>query len=169
MARNRKNGSQAIGFGPVLKALLLCLLIAGAGVGYVWQKEQINRLSRQIDERGVRLSKLLDDNQNRKRLLADLRSLGSVEARIKVLNLGLAQPSPAQVWHLVEPSRQAPRPAPPPAVRRAKCPSADSGPGHRTYEPINGLLPPPVTPSDEEPIAAGGRQLGLMALSSRPR
>jgi len=112
MAPNRKNGSPAIGFGPVLKALLLCLLIAGAGVGYVWQKEQIDRLSRQIDERGVRLSKLIDDNQNRKRLLADLRSLGSVEARIKALNLGLAQASPAQVWHLVEPSRQAPKPAP---------------------------------------------------------
>jgi len=114
----------------VLKALLLCVLIAGAGVGYVWQKEQIDCLSRQIDERGVKLSRLTDENQNRKRQLADLRSLTCVEARIKELNLGLAQPNPTQMWRLVEPPRQAPKPAPrhpqyagqnarPPTVARA--------------------------------------------------
>jgi hypothetical protein len=41
MARNRKNQSAAMRFGPVLKALLLCLLIGGSGIGYVWQKDQI--------------------------------------------------------------------------------------------------------------------------------
>jgi uncharacterized protein HemX len=112
MARNRKNGSSAIGFGPVLKALLLCLLIGGAGVGYVWQKEQIDSLSRQIDERGVRLARLADENQNRERQLADLRSVRCVEARIKELNLGLAQPSPTQIWRMVEPPREAPKPPP---------------------------------------------------------
>jgi hypothetical protein len=112
MARNRKHGSSAIGFGPVVKALLLCLLVAGAGVGYVWQKEQIDCLGRQIDERRVRLARLADENQNRKKLLADLRSLPCLEARIKELNLGLAQPSPTQMWHLAEPSREAPRPPP---------------------------------------------------------
>ena len=44
MARNRKYQSAAIRFGPALKALLLCLLIGGSGVGYVWQKDQIIRL-----------------------------------------------------------------------------------------------------------------------------
>ncbi len=127
MARNRKHGSSAIRFGPVLKAVLLCLLIAGAGVGYVWQKEQIDCLSRQIDERGVRLSRLTDENQNRKRLLAHLRSLDSVEARIKELNLGLAQASPTQMWHLVEPPREAPKPAPREpqyAAQNARTPAA---------------------------------------------
>jgi uncharacterized protein HemX len=110
MARNRKHGSSEIRFGPALKALVLCLLIAGAGVGYVWQKEQIDRLSRQIDERGVRLDKLIKENENRKWLLADLRSLASVEARIKELNLGLVQPDPTQIWHLAEPPREPPKP-----------------------------------------------------------
>ena len=59
MARNRKNGSAAIGFGTVLKAFLLCVVIGGSGVGYVWQKEQINCLSQQIDKRGARLAELL--------------------------------------------------------------------------------------------------------------
>jgi uncharacterized protein HemX len=130
MARNRKNGSAEIRFGPVLKALLLCLLIAGAGVGYVWQKEQIEGLSRQIDERGVRLRKLNEENENRKRLLADLRSLASVEARIKELNLGLAQPGPTQIWHLAEPPRQPPRPAPrqPQYAAQYARPPAAAGP-----------------------------------------
>jgi hypothetical protein len=127
MARNRKNGSAGIGFGPVLKALVLCLLIAGAGVGYVWQKEQIDCLSRQIGERGARLARLADENQNRKRLLADLRSLPCLEARIKELNLGLAQPSPTQVWHLVEPPREGPMAGPREpqyAIQDARAPTA---------------------------------------------
>ena len=49
MARNRKYQSAAIRFGPALKALLLCLLIGRAGVGYVWQKSQIYELGRQIE------------------------------------------------------------------------------------------------------------------------
>jgi len=44
MARNRKSQSAAIRFGPALKAFLLCLLIGGSGIGYVWQKDQIGRL-----------------------------------------------------------------------------------------------------------------------------
>ncbi len=107
MARYRKNRAAGIGFGPVLKAVLLCALIAGAGVGYVWQKEQIDRLSRQIAERGAGLARLNDQNENRRRQLADLRSIGYLEARIKELNLGLAQPSPTQTWHMIEPPRDA--------------------------------------------------------------
>ena len=127
MARNRKNRSSEIRFGPVLKALLLCLVIAGAGVGYVWQKEQIEGLSRQIDERGVKLGKLIEENENRKRVLADLRSLPCVEARIKELNLGLAQPGPTQIWHLAEPLRQTPKAAssqPQYAAQNARSPMA---------------------------------------------
>ncbi len=109
MARNRKNGRSAIRLGSALgKALVLCLLVGGSGVGYVWQKEQIDRLSRQIDERGVRLARILDENENRKRLLAGLCTVDYLEARIKELNLGLSQPQPAQLWHLPEPPRQWP-------------------------------------------------------------
>ena len=111
MARNRKNGTSAIRFGPVLKAVVLCLLVGGSGVGYVWQKEQIDRLSRQIDERGARLTRILDENENRKRLLANLNTVEYLEARIKELNLGLVQPQPTQLWHLAEPPRERPRPS----------------------------------------------------------
>ncbi len=55
MARNRKNQSAAIRFGPALKAAFLCLLIAGSAVGYVWQKSQIYQLGQQIRQRESQL------------------------------------------------------------------------------------------------------------------
>ncbi len=110
MARNRKHESAAIRFGPTLKALLLCLLIGGAGVGYVWQKDQIQQLGRQIKQREVRLRGLVDQNEKLRKQLGTMRSPGLLEARIKELNLGLVQPDPTQIWRLPEPVREAPVP-----------------------------------------------------------
>jgi hypothetical protein len=106
MARNRKHESAAIRFGPTLKALLLCLLIGGAGVGYVWQKDQIYQLGRQIKQREVRVRELVDQNEKLRKQLSTLCTPALLEARIKELNLGLVQPEPAQVWRLPEPSRE---------------------------------------------------------------
>ena len=39
MAKNRKNQAAEIRFGPVLKVVLLCLLIGGSAIGYVWQQK----------------------------------------------------------------------------------------------------------------------------------
>jgi hypothetical protein len=111
MARNRKYQSAAIRFGPTLKALLLCLLIGGSGVGYVWQKDQIYHLGQQIKKREVRLRELADQNEKLKKQLGTMRSPRLLEARIKELNLGLVQPEPGQVWQLPEPSRELPVPS----------------------------------------------------------
>jgi len=108
MARNRKYRSAAIRFGPALKAFLLCLLIGGAGVGYVWQKEQINRLGRQIKQRELRLEELVELNEKQRRQLATLRSPQVLELRIRELKLDLAPPSPLQVWRLPEPPAEWP-------------------------------------------------------------
>jgi hypothetical protein len=110
MARNRKHESAAIRFGPTLKALLLCLLIGGAGVGYVWQKDQIYQLGRQIKQREVHLRQLVDQNEKFRKQLSQMRSPAPLEARIKELNLGLVQPEQAQVWRLPEPSHELPAP-----------------------------------------------------------
>jgi hypothetical protein len=107
MARNRKYQSAAIRFGPALKAFLLCLLIGGSGIGYVWQKDQIQRLGEQIKKRELRLAALQDENKKRLKLLAQMRSPMWLEDRIKKLNLGLAAPQLPNVWHLDEPSREA--------------------------------------------------------------
>src|SRR5581483_648612 len=111
MARNRKYQSAAIRFGPALKAFLLCLLIGGSGVGYVWQKKQIYELGQQIREREQRLQSLENQNDQLKMQLARMRSRGYLEMRIKQLNLGLVPPQPSQVWLLQETPAVAGRPA----------------------------------------------------------
>jgi transposase len=90
---------------------LLCLLIGGSGVGYVWQKDQIRRLGQQIKEREIHLAQLQEENEKRRKQLATLRSPAFLEARIKELNLGLVQPQLSQIWRLSEPPRELPAPA----------------------------------------------------------
>jgi len=110
MARNRKYQSAASRFGPALKAFLLCLLIGGSGVGYVWQKDQISQLGQQIKKRELRLGDLENQSEKLRKQLATMRSPRFLERRIQELGLGLARPQPNQVWQLDEPARETPRP-----------------------------------------------------------
>jgi hypothetical protein len=106
MARNRKYQSTASRFGPALKAFLLCLLIGGSGVGYVWQKSQIAELGKQRLKAEQRLAELLKQNKS---LTTDLNTLQLptyLEKKIVDLKLGLVRPQPSQFWHLPEPPRQ---------------------------------------------------------------
>ena len=110
MARNRKYQSAATRFGPALKAFLLCLLVGGSGVGYVWQKDQISQLGQQIKKRELRLVELSNQNEKLRKQLAERRSPRFLERRIQELGLGLVPPQPAQVWRLAEPTPDVPRP-----------------------------------------------------------
>jgi len=107
MARNRKYQSAAIRFGPALKAFLLCLLIGGSGVGYVWQKNQIYELGQQIRRRELDLASLENQNEKLKKQLAWMYSPRYLEPRIKELNLGLGPPQPQQKWLLKLPAAKA--------------------------------------------------------------
>jgi hypothetical protein len=100
MARNRKYQSAAIRFGPAIKAFLLCVLVGGSGVGYVWQKSQIDLLGQQIRKREQLLAGLQDQNEKLKRQLSFMSSMNYLEAQIKKLDLGLAPPPASQIWHL---------------------------------------------------------------------
>ena len=111
MARNRKSQSAAIRFGPALKAFLLCLLIGGSGVGYVWQKEQIAKLGHQLKSRETRLNSLQEQDELLRKQLGNMRSPRFLELRIKESNLGLVPPQPSQILRLVEPAADLPRPA----------------------------------------------------------
>ena len=105
MGRNRKYQSATIRFGPALKAFLLCLLIGGSGIGYVWQKDQISQLGRQIKKREVQLAALADQSEKLRRQFGAMRSPRYLEKRIQELGLGLVPHQPAQVWRLNEPAR----------------------------------------------------------------
>ena len=109
MARNRKYESAASRFGPALKAFLLCLLIGGSGVGYVWQKDQITQLGQQIKRRELRLADLKNQSEKLRKQLAMMRSPPALERRIQDLGLGLGPPQQTQVWRLIEPARDLPR------------------------------------------------------------
>ena len=104
MARNRKSQSAAIRFGPALKAFLLCLLIGGSGVGYVWQKEQIANLGTQIKKREAKRQALELANEALRRQLADMRSPLYIRMQIKREGLGLVLPQDNQILRLPEPA-----------------------------------------------------------------
>jgi cell division protein FtsB len=100
MAKNRKNQAAAIHFGPVVKVVLLCFVFCGSAVGYVWEKNEINRLARQISEREKNFAQLRDDNERLANQVTVLHSPVMIDARARQLNLGLVPAQPAQVVRL---------------------------------------------------------------------
>ena len=113
MAKNRKNLAAEIRFGPVLKVVLLCSLIGGSAIGYVWQKSQIGRLGQQIHQRELKLLQLQADNKRLGDQIGFLRSPVMLDRRVKELNLGLAPATPMQVVRFAEtpsaPDKTSPR------------------------------------------------------------
>ena len=103
MAKNRKKQAAEIRFGPVLKVVLLCSLICGSAVGYVWQKNEIYKLGQFIRQRETRLTQLQNDNKRLADQLAILHSPVMLDQRGRELNLGLVPAQPAQVVRLDEP------------------------------------------------------------------
>jgi cell division protein FtsB len=126
MAKNRKHLPVAVRFGPVVKALLLCFVIGGAAVGYVWQKQQISELGKQILAREKRLNELQDANKKLRNQLAMLRLPARLEERAREMNLGLGQPLRQNVWTLPEPAVMPARRAQPGGQYAA---NHDPGPG----------------------------------------
>ena len=101
------------------------MLIAGSAIGYVWQKNEINRLGQQIYQRESRLKQLANDNEKLRVTLADLHSPVMLDQRVRELNLGLVPAQPAQVWRLPEPAAAPPEKTPVPrqlAARQAGAP-----------------------------------------------
>jgi cell division protein FtsB len=102
MARNRKSQSASVHFGPVIKVVLLCFLFCGSAVGYVWQKNEIIILGRQISDREKKLDQLQDDNDRLDSQLAILHSPVMIDERARQLNLGLSPAQPTQIVRLYE-------------------------------------------------------------------
>ncbi len=101
MARNRKYQSAAIRFGPALKALVLCMMVGGSGVGYVWQKNQIVELGRQTTAREAKLNALEEQNEKLRYQLGNMRSAPAMMAQAKAMGLS----APSQTLTLTEPPR----------------------------------------------------------------
>ena len=106
MAKNQKNQAAAIRFGPALKALMVCLLIAGSALGYVWQKSQIGQVEKQIRTKESQLKQVQQDNKILMNQLSSLQSVVSLGQRAR--GMGLVPAQPAQVVWLPEPSSTSP-------------------------------------------------------------
>jgi len=104
MAKKRKNLSAAFWFGPALAAPLICLVIAGAAVGYVWQKGEIERLGRLTRQREHRLRDLTDAHQRLAEQILMEQSPARLDQRVREMNLGLVPLQPGQVVRLAEPA-----------------------------------------------------------------
>ena len=89
-------------FGPALKAVLICLVTCSLGMGYVWQKQQINSLGQKIKENEIALEKIKRENKRRSDNLAYLMSPQELDARLRRLNLDLVVPQPEQIVLLQE-------------------------------------------------------------------
>jgi hypothetical protein len=104
MARNRKHQPAAVRLAPFLKALLLCAFIVVCGVGYVWQKNQLNNLSRRKAAMEKRLWYLRVLNSQQAGHLMKLQSPRALEARVRELGLGLREAHPTQIIRLIDAS-----------------------------------------------------------------
>jgi hypothetical protein len=99
--KNRKSESN-LGLGPAMMAVTLCALFAMLGVGYVWYKNQIGLLGRQIKEHEMRLTELQRDNRLRRDQLAQVCSPVALDARVRQLRLDLGPPAITQIVSLVD-------------------------------------------------------------------
>jgi hypothetical protein len=95
--------SASVRFGPAVKALFLCAFIIASGVGYLWQKSQLQDLGREIADRERKLGDLRRQNQGMKDHLAGLCAPAALDARARGLNLGLMPPPVTQIVRLYEP------------------------------------------------------------------
>jgi len=87
----------------VARSVLACAVVAVAGLGYVWQKNQIYRLGEEIKRREAALMVLEKRNLMLGAQLAQIQSPGQLEVRCQQYNLGLIAPRESQVVRLYEP------------------------------------------------------------------
>lgn len=103
MKRNRKTQSASIRLVPAIKALLLCLFIGGACVGYGWQHKKLHELDAVQRSLEARLSLLRRDNRVLAGQLADLQLPESLLRHMKRLRVTLSPSQPGQIVRLPEP------------------------------------------------------------------
>jgi len=108
MAANRRKESSAVRFGPLLKVCLLCGFFGGAALGYVWQKNQIAQLDREIGDARKELDQQVLRNRQKSDLIATLESHRELERRTAEFRLGLEPTRQEQIVHLPEPPDAAP-------------------------------------------------------------
>lgn len=87
----------------VIRSIVICAALCLAGVGYLWGKTELWRLSGQRKQLEVRRDELKRHNAVLQREYAAMCAPWKLAARVKELNLGLAAPQPDQIERMLEP------------------------------------------------------------------
>ena len=139
----RQNETAGFGFGPAIKAFLFCVFIGGSGLGFVWQKQEISDLGRQLKDAELRLEELKRQNKNRAETLQQFLVPRLLAQKANQQFPDLTQPVPNQIFILSEPL---------PMLRETVAPSAI--PASAPSSPA-----PNATPSIRQIARTGGRIL----------
>jgi hypothetical protein len=101
MNRNRRveRDSRVSGVAWVFSVFLL---LGVSGLGYVWQKSQINQLGFQKRTLEKELRDLLAANNRNQLDIVELQTVARIEEKVKEMNIGLGYPQPEQVIRLVD-------------------------------------------------------------------
>jgi cell division protein FtsB len=122
MKRNRKR--EPLHFGTVARNLLACICAAAIGLGYVWQKTQIQRLGDEIKKREAALAAAEKRNVMLAARLAEYKSPAYLEAKCRQYNLNLLAPREQQMVRLYEPGAEWDKPIALPPIRPQTTPAA---------------------------------------------
>lgn len=140
----RENETAGFTFGPAIKAFLFCLFIGGSGLGFVWQKQEIGDLGRQLKDAELRLEELRRQNKNRTETLQQFLDPRLLAQKATTQFPDLTQPVANRIFIL---------PEPPPMVRESVAPAAAPS------SVPSGAPGPAVAPSVRQIARTGGRVL----------
>ena len=108
MARNRKNSSPLLRFRSAIKIVFFFVFVCGAGMGYVWQKNQIYELGKKKKKMEETLEVLKRGNRDKENARDHMETSSMVRIKVDELGLDLIEPSQNQILYLKELSPEYP-------------------------------------------------------------
>lgn len=103
MATNRRRDADAVRIGVLVRALLVCAMIAGLGIGYVRQNAEQLSMGRKISELEQRRERLTRTLEAQRTTLSMLVSRPQLLARVDRFKLALTNATPGQRLYVAVP------------------------------------------------------------------
>ena len=99
----RRRKTSAVKPKTVVTTVIVCAAACLAGIGYVWSKAQVWKLSEEMKKLEVRRDELKRHNDSLERIYAGMCTPENLDQRVRELNLGLFRPPSSQIIRLPEP------------------------------------------------------------------
>lgn len=107
MATNRRRDEDSVRLGVLVRALLVCAVIAALGIGYVRQNSDQLAMGREIADLEQRRERLARTLEAQKTTLAMLVSRPQLLARVERFKLALTNAAPGQRLYVAVPAETA--------------------------------------------------------------